>query len=85
VRRSPALKLTVDSKKALKVGLPKKIFEEMSLKEGDAVRISQGDAHVVMPATLESELVEGVIRVSAATPASALLGTMFGRLSLERL
>ena len=85
VRRSPALKMTVDSKKALKVGLPKKIFEEMSLKEGDAVRISQGDAHVVMPATLESELVEGVIRVSAATPASALLGTMFGRLSLERL
>lgn len=85
VRRSPALKLTVDSKKALKVGIPKKIFEEMSLKEGDAVRISQGNAHVVMPVTLESELAEGVIRVSAATPASALLGTMFGRLSLERL
>ncbi|SMC51955.1 NADH-quinone oxidoreductase subunit NuoG [Polynucleobacter kasalickyi] len=85
VRRSSALKLTVDSKKALKVGVPRKLFEEMNLKEGDAVRISQGESQVVMPVTLESELVDGVIRLSAATPASALLGSMFGQLTLERV
>ena len=85
VRRSAALKLTLDSKKALKVGLPKKLFEEMNLKEGDAIRISQGESKVVMPATLEKELVDGVIRLSAATPASSLLGSMFGLLTLERV
>ena len=85
VRRSAALRLTLDSKKALKVGLPKKLFEEMNLKEGDAIRISQGESQVVMPATLEKELVDGVIRLSAATPASSLLGSMFGLLTLERV
>ena len=85
VRRSPALKLTVDSKKALKVGLPKNLFDEMNLKEGDAVRVSQGESQVVMPATLEKDLVDGVIRLSAATPASSLLGSMFGLLTLERV
>jgi len=85
VRRSAALRLTLDSKKALKVGLPKKLFEEMNLKEGDAIRISQGESQVVMPATLEKDLVDGVIRLSAATPASSLLGSMFGLLTLERV
>jgi NADH-quinone oxidoreductase subunit G len=85
VRRSAALRLTLDSKKALKVGLPKKLFDEMNLKEGDAIRISQGESQVVMPATLEKDLVDGVIRLSAATPASSLLGSMFGLLTLERV
>ena len=85
VRRSQALKLTVDSKKALKVGIPRKLFEEMNLKEGEAVRVSQGASQVVMPVTLESELADGTIRLSAATPASALLGSMFGQLTLERV
>ena len=37
-----------------------------------------------MPATLQKGLVEGVVRVSAATEASALLGEMFGSLIVER-
>ena len=85
VRRSNALRLTRDSKRALQVGLAAGLFEQLNLKEGDAVRVTQDGAQVVMPATLQKELPEGVVRVSAATEASALLGSMFGTLTVERV
>ena len=84
VRRANALRLSRDSKRALQVGLPAGLFAQLNLKEGDAVRITQNDSQVVMPATLQKGLVEGVVRVSAATEASALLGEMFGSLIVER-
>ncbi len=83
-RRSSALRLTRDSKRALQAGLPAGLFAQLNLKEGDAVRISQDSTQVVMPATLQKGLAEGVIRLSAATEASALMGEMFGTLTVER-
>ena len=85
VRRSHALRLTRDSKRALQVGLPTGLFEQLNLKEGDAVRVTQDGAQVVMPATLQKDLPQSVVRVSAATEASALLGGMFGTLTVERV
>lgn len=84
VRRASALRLTRDSKRALQVGLPAGLFAQLNLNEGDAVRVAQGSTQVVMPATLQKGLAEGVVRVSAATEASALLGEMFGTLTVER-
>lgn len=83
-RRSSALRLTRDSKRALQAGLPAGLFAQLNLKEGDAVRISQDSTQVVMPATLLKGMAEGVIRLSAATEASALMGEMFGTLTVER-
>ena len=39
---------------------------------------------VTLPATEEKGLADGVVRVSAATIASAQLGAMFGLLTVER-
>lgn len=64
--------------------MPAGLFAQLNLKEGDAVRISQDSTQVVMPATLQKGLAEGVIRLSAATEASALMGEMFGTLTVER-
>jgi len=84
VRRAPALHLTRDAKRGNQVGLGQKLFAELGLKEGDAVRVTQGSQSVDLPATLEVNLVAGAVRISAGTPASAKLGSMFGPLSVSK-
>lgn len=85
VRRAPALQLTQDAKRAVKLGLPSNLFVQLGLKEGDAVKVSQLGASVVMPATEDKHLMDGVVRLSAGTAASAALGSMNGQLSVERV
>ena len=84
VRRSSALQLTRDAKRGNQVGLNKNTFDELGLKEGDAVRVTQGAQSVDMPATLEVNLAPGAIRVSAGTMASAKLGSMFGPVTVSK-
>ena len=84
VRRAPGLQLTQDAKRAVKLGIPSHLFAELGLKEGDTVKVSQLGASVVMPATEDKLLIDGVVRLSAGTAASAALGAMNGQLSVER-
>jgi NADH-quinone oxidoreductase subunit G len=84
VRRAPALQLTRDAKRGNQVGLNRALFEELGLKEGDAVRVTQDGCSVAMPATLEVNLAPGVVRVSAATMSSAKLGSMFGSITVSK-
>jgi NADH-quinone oxidoreductase subunit G len=84
VRRSSALQLTRDAKRGNQVGLSKSIFAELSLKEGDAVRVTQGTQSVDMPATLEVNLAPSAVRISAGTMASAKLGSMFGLVTVSK-
>jgi NADH-quinone oxidoreductase subunit G len=84
VRRAPALHLTRDSKRGNQAGLSQKLFSELGLKEGDAVRITQGDQSVDLPATLEANLAAGAVRISAGTLASAKLGSMFGPVTVSK-
>ena len=85
VRRSPALQLTRDAKRGNHVGLNQKIFTELGLKEGDAVRIAQDSQSVEMPATLEVNLAPGAVRISAGTMASAKLGSMYGPVTVSKV
>jgi NADH-quinone oxidoreductase subunit G len=84
VRRSSALQLTRDAKRGNQVGLNTNTFNELSLKEGDAVRVTQGALSVDMPATLEANLAPGTIRLSAGTMASAKLGSRFGPVTVNK-
>jgi len=84
VRRSPALQLTRDAKRGNQAGLNQKLFTELGLKEGDAVRVTQGSQSVDMSAILEANLAPGVVRISAGTMASAKLGSMFGPVTVSR-
>jgi NADH-quinone oxidoreductase subunit G len=85
VRRAPALQLTRDAKNAHRLGLNAKTFAELNLKEGDLVAITQGANTVQIPAMLESQLAAGCVRMSATTPASAVLSTMFGAVTVSRV
>jgi NADH-quinone oxidoreductase subunit G len=84
VRRSSALQLTRDAKRGNQAGLNQKLFTELGLKEGDAVRVSQGGQSVDMPATLEVNLAPGAVRISAGTMASAQLGSMNGPITVGK-
>ena len=84
VRRASSLQLTKDAKRGNQAGLGQKLFADLGLKEGDAVRITQGNLTVDMPATLEANLAANTVRVSAGTAASAKLGSMFGPLTVTK-
>ncbi|APB98915.1 NADH-quinone oxidoreductase subunit NuoG [Polynucleobacter asymbioticus] len=84
VRRSSALQLTRDAKRGNQVGLNSATFSELGLKEGDAVRVTQGSQSVDMPASLEVNLAPGAVRISAGTVASAKLGSMFGPVTVSK-
>ncbi|WP_275760772.1 NADH-quinone oxidoreductase subunit NuoG [Ralstonia pseudosolanacearum] len=84
VRRAGSLQLTAASRAAVRAGLPADLFEQLGLAAGDAVRVTQGQGSVVLPAVLDRTLASGVIRVPAATEASAQLGPMFGTVSVEK-
>ncbi|MGA3949341.1 NADH-quinone oxidoreductase subunit NuoG [Ralstonia nicotianae] len=84
VRRAGSLQLTAASRAAVRAGLPADLFEQLGLAVGDAVRVTQGQGSVVLPAVLDRTLASGVIRVPAATEVSAQLGPMFGTVSVEK-
>jgi NADH-quinone oxidoreductase subunit G len=85
VRRSSALQLTRDAKQGNQAGLNPILFSELGLKEGEAVRVSQGSQFVDMPATLEVNLASGAVRISAGTMASAKLGSMNGPITVSKV
>ncbi|MFX1736511.1 NADH-quinone oxidoreductase subunit NuoG [Paraburkholderia sp. A1RI_3L] len=84
VRRAPSLHLTMAAKAAGTVGLPAALFDQLGLKDGDAVRVRQGDRSVQAPAVRDANLAQTVVRVPAATPAGAALGSLFGELLVEK-
>jgi NADH-quinone oxidoreductase subunit G len=84
VRRAQSLHLTAAARAANTVGLPAAVFDKLGLKEGDAVRVRQGDRAIEAPAVRDANLAETVVRVSAATPAGAALGSLFGELLVEK-
>jgi NADH-quinone oxidoreductase subunit G len=84
VRRAESLQLTAPSKAAMQVSLPAGLFDRLGLSSGDAVRVSQGGLSVQMPAVRDAKLPETVVRVPAATPAAAQLGSLFGELVVEK-
>jgi NADH-quinone oxidoreductase subunit G len=84
VRRAESLHLTAAARAANSVGLPAALFDKLGLKDGDAVRVRQGERSVQLPAVRDANLAETVVRVSAATPAGAALGSLFGELLVEK-
>jgi NADH-quinone oxidoreductase subunit G len=84
VRRAGSLHLTQAARNANTIGLPAGLFDKLGLKDGDAVRVRQGERSVQVPAVRDANLAETVVRVSAATPAGAALGSLFGELLVEK-
>ncbi len=83
VRRATSLQLTADARAPV-ASLPAALWSQLGLKEGDKVRVSQGEAHVTLPARLDATLALNTVRVPAGHPDTAALGAMFGAIVLEK-
>jgi NADH-quinone oxidoreductase subunit G len=83
VRRAASLQLTADARAPI-VGVPQALWSQLGLSEGAAVRISQGAAQAVLPARLDTTLAANAVRVSAGHAHTAMLGAMFGAISVEK-
>jgi NADH-quinone oxidoreductase subunit G len=48
------------------------------------VRVSQGDGSAVLPASLDPSLADNTVRVAAGHLSTAMLGAMFGAITVEK-
>ncbi|NDH69435.1 MAG: hypothetical protein EBY22_16375, partial [Gammaproteobacteria bacterium] len=56
---------------------------QFNLKEGDLIQLAQEGSAIQVPVTLESNLADGVVRVSAGGEIAAQLGAMFGPVTIS--
>ncbi len=83
VRRADALQKTPDAAMP-SARMHKDEMQRLGLNPGDEVRVAQGSASARLKVKRDDRLPLGVVRISAAHPATAGLGPMFGEISLER-
>jgi NADH-quinone oxidoreductase subunit G len=79
VRHAPSLAATRDARDAGTAQLPPGLWAQLGLPaEGETmVRVTQGAAHVTLPARRNERLAEGVVRVAAGLPQTSTLGASF--------
>ena len=84
VRRAESLQLTADARAPL-ASVPSALWAELGLKQGDPVRIAQGEHGLLITAVEAPSLASGAVRVSAGHADTALLGAMFGPVTVTRV
>ena len=84
VRHAPALQQTNDARSPV-VSLPAELWQQLGLSDGDSLRVTQGQGHVVLKARRDATLAPNTVRVPAGHPDTASLGAMFGGVQLERV
>ena len=84
VRRATSLQLTADAREP-QVGLPTALWQQLGLKAGDRVRVSQGDGSAELLAREDVSQAANTVRVAAGHPATAQLGALFGTVSIAKV
>jgi NADH-quinone oxidoreductase subunit G len=82
-RRSPVLQQTADSV-APTARFSERTLTEIGIAENALVRIKQGSGEAVLVAKADNNVPANCVRVSAAHSSTAMLGEMFGSISVER-
>ncbi|MBS1143083.1 MAG: dehydrogenase subunit [Proteobacteria bacterium] len=82
-RRSPALKLTADSI-APSARMNEQTMAQIGIADNSPVRVKQGDGEALLTAKADNNVPSGCVRVSAGHASTAMLGEMFGTISVER-
>ena len=82
-RRSPVLQQTADSV-APTARFNEETLAKLGFLSGAQVKLKQGQGETVLVAKADSCVPLGCVRVSAAHPTTAMLGEMFGQITVER-
>lgn len=83
VRRAASLQMTKDSA-APTVRLAKETMDKLGLSAGAAVRVTQSGGQAVLDVEIDDSVPAGCARVVAGHATTAMLGDMFGVISVER-
>ena len=83
VRRSESLQRTNDAQ-APRAHLSTALAERLGIVSGDRVAVSQGSGSVTLTATVDASLPVNVVRVAAAHASTAMLGAMFGTITVDK-
>lgn len=84
VRRSPPLQKTRDAAPPV-AWMSRATAQTLGLREGDFLRVKQGNGAAVVPYGLDDRVPANCIRLAAARAETADLGPMFGAVSAERV
>jgi NADH-quinone oxidoreductase subunit G len=82
-RRSEPLLRTADGQAPLAT-LPAALAEQLGVKAGDVVTVSQGQGAVNLVASIDARLPANVVRVAAAHELTSVLGDMFGPINVTK-
>ncbi len=85
VRRAPSLQRTRDARQARQVAVSTALWQQLGLRDGDAVRVTAQGQSVDLPVRCDPALAPTVASIAAAWAEAAPLGPMFGPLHIERL
>ena len=83
VRRAHSLQLTADARGPV-ASLPTHLWQQLGLQDGAKVRVTQGEGATVLPARLDATLADHTVRVPAGHLNTAMLGAMFGAITVEK-
>jgi NADH-quinone oxidoreductase subunit G len=83
VRRAHSLQLTADARGPA-ASLPAGLWQQLGLQDGARVRVMQGEGAAVLPARLDATLAADTVRVPAGHLSTAMLGAMFGAITVEK-
>ena len=84
VRRAASLQKTSDAKSPV-AALPGTLFEQLKLREGDKVKLTQDSSgSTILAAHRDDSLPQNCVRVASGHPLTAELGAMFGEITVER-
>jgi NADH-quinone oxidoreductase subunit G len=82
-RRSEPLQRTMDAQ-APRAWLPAALAGQLGVKAGDKVKVSQGAGSATLVAGIDARLPAKAVRVATAHPSTAMLGAMFGAITVEK-
>ena len=83
VRRASSLQLTADARPPV-ASLPAALWQALGLQPGDKVRVTQGSGQAVLPAREDATLAANAVRVPAGHTNTAMLGPMFGAITVVK-
>ena len=82
VRRAASLQQTRDAAPP-RAWMNSALLSRLGLKDGQAVKVRQGEGEAVLSAARDDKLPQDCVRVAAAHPATSKLGPMSGELGVE--
>ena len=82
-RRAPALQQTADSVPP-SARISEQTLAQIGIADKAKVRVKQGSGEAILVACIDNNVPAGCVRVSAAHASTAMLGDMFGSITVER-